>query len=104
MKCKPCTSTRLYVQVHPFIILALANMMAQPHLFPAHRVYIWAYEKALREECGYTGYQPVHSRSIPPRLMRQLTEYSIGTGVARQLILLTRQCSMVTCQAWEATV
>jgi tyrosinase len=21
-------------------------------------LYIWAYEKALREECGYTGYQP----------------------------------------------
>lgn len=23
-----------------------------------HRYYIWAYEKALREECGYTGTQP----------------------------------------------
>ena len=23
-----------------------------------HRYYVWAYEKALREECGYTGYQP----------------------------------------------
>lgn len=24
-----------------------------------HRYYVWAYEKALREECGYQGYQPV---------------------------------------------
>ncbi|KAH8901110.1 Di-copper centre-containing protein [Thozetella sp. PMI_491] len=23
-----------------------------------HRYYVWTYEKALREECGYTGYQP----------------------------------------------
>ncbi|KAH6667782.1 hypothetical protein B0J14DRAFT_601438 [Halenospora varia] len=23
-----------------------------------HRYYVWIYEKALREECGYTGYQP----------------------------------------------
>ncbi|KAK5655291.1 hypothetical protein OQA88_5858 [Cercophora sp. LCS_1] len=27
-------------------------------LFGGHRYYIWAYEKALREECGYKGYQP----------------------------------------------
>lgn len=23
-----------------------------------HRYFVWAYEKALRDECGYTGYQP----------------------------------------------
>ncbi|KAH7381499.1 hypothetical protein DE146DRAFT_637229 [Phaeosphaeria sp. MPI-PUGE-AT-0046c] len=34
------------------------HLHSTPHLFPAHRVYIWAYEKALREECGYKGYQP----------------------------------------------
>ncbi|KAF4637486.1 hypothetical protein G7Y89_g594 [Cudoniella acicularis] len=34
------------------------ELHSTPHLLPAHRVYIWAYEKALREECGYTGYQP----------------------------------------------
>ncbi|KAL5380133.1 hypothetical protein DPSP01_007936 [Paraphaeosphaeria sporulosa] len=34
------------------------HLHSTPHLFPAHRVYIWAYEKALREECGYTGHQP----------------------------------------------
>ena len=29
------------------------------HLFHAHRYYIWVYEQALRNECGYKGYQPV---------------------------------------------
>ncbi|CAP65729.1 uncharacterized protein PODANS_7_690 [Podospora anserina S mat+] len=28
------------------------------NLFAAHRYFIYVYEKALREECGYTGYQP----------------------------------------------
>ncbi|KAM0228639.1 hypothetical protein ACHAPO_010611 [Fusarium lateritium] len=27
-------------------------------LLPWHRYFIWLHEKALREECGYTGYQP----------------------------------------------
>ena len=26
--------------------------------FPFHRYFIWLYDKALREECGYTGRQP----------------------------------------------
>ena len=30
----------------------------QGFFLPWHRYYVWAYEKALREECGYTGYQP----------------------------------------------
>ncbi len=29
------------------------------HLFPAHRHFLYVYEKALRTECNYTGYQPV---------------------------------------------
>jgi tyrosinase len=24
-----------------------------------HRYFVWAYEQALRNECGYSGYQPV---------------------------------------------
>ena len=27
-------------------------------LFPWHRVLVWEYEQALRNECGYTGAQP----------------------------------------------
>lgn len=30
----------------------------QSLFLPWHRYYIWAYEKALREECGYDGYLP----------------------------------------------
>lgn len=26
-----------------------------------HRYLVWAYEQALRNECGYQGYQPVHA-------------------------------------------
>lgn len=26
-----------------------------------HRLYVWAYERALREECGYKGYQPYYN-------------------------------------------
>jgi tyrosinase len=43
-----------------------AMMLHDPqHLFASHRYYIWAYETALRDECGYKGYQPVGSP--PPR-------------------------------------
>lgn len=28
------------------------------HLFPAHKHFLWAFEQALRNECGYKGYQP----------------------------------------------
>ncbi|KAJ9150246.1 Di-copper centre-containing protein [Pleurostoma richardsiae] len=28
------------------------------HLFGAHKYFVWLYEEALRNECGYTGYQP----------------------------------------------
>ncbi|KAI0401352.1 hypothetical protein F4802DRAFT_428736 [Xylaria palmicola] len=28
------------------------------NLFGAHKYYVYLFEKALREECGYTGYQP----------------------------------------------
>ncbi|KAF2205686.1 Di-copper centre-containing protein [Delitschia confertaspora ATCC 74209] len=34
------------------------ELHSTPHLLPAHRLYIRAYEQALRNECGYTGYQP----------------------------------------------
>ena len=34
------------------------------NLLPAHRYFIYAYEQALRNECGYKGYQPVSSLSL----------------------------------------
>jgi hypothetical protein len=30
-----------------------------------HRYFVWAYEQALRDECGYEGYQPVSLESLP---------------------------------------
>jgi tyrosinase len=40
--------------------MTMAGMLHSPNnLFAAHRYFIHAYEKALREECGYKGYQPV---------------------------------------------
>ncbi|KAL2272017.1 hypothetical protein VTJ83DRAFT_1388 [Remersonia thermophila] len=39
-------------------MILTATLHSEPNLLAAHRYYIWAYEKALREECGYTGYQP----------------------------------------------
>ncbi len=36
--------------------MTLAPMLHSPtNLFAAHRYYIYTYEKALREECGYKG-------------------------------------------------
>jgi tyrosinase len=32
--------------------------MHQGYLLPWHRVFVWSYEEALRNECGYSGYQP----------------------------------------------
>ncbi|KAK0704445.1 hypothetical protein B0H67DRAFT_557251 [Lasiosphaeris hirsuta] len=42
--------------------MTMAGMLHDTtHLFGAHRYCIWIYEKALREECGYKGYQPYMS-------------------------------------------
>ena len=38
------------------------NIHATGNFLSWHRYFVWTYEKALREECGYRGYQPV-SRS-----------------------------------------
>ncbi|KAL2142548.1 hypothetical protein VTI28DRAFT_1051 [Corynascus sepedonium] len=39
--------------------MTMAGQLHSPtHLFAAHRYFIYAYEKALRDECGYKGYQP----------------------------------------------
>ena len=33
-------------------------MAIQGNFLTWHRYYTWTYEQALRNECGYTGYQP----------------------------------------------
>ena len=47
------------------------------HLFAAHKYYVWVYEKALREECGYKGYQPVCTVTHPRFGVQGLTERSV---------------------------
>jgi tyrosinase len=40
--------------------MTMAPMLHSPtNLFAAHRYFIYSYEKELREQCGYKGYQPV---------------------------------------------
>ncbi len=42
-----------------FHMLHAAQLHDNYHLFGAHKYYVWVFEKALRNECNYTGYQPV---------------------------------------------
>ena len=44
-------------------------------LFGAHKYYVWLFEKALREECGYTGYQPVGQ--LPYTILQYLDCWSL---------------------------
>lgn len=41
------------------IITGSVQLHDNLHLFGAHKYFVWLFEKALRDECGYTGYQPV---------------------------------------------
>ncbi|KAK8076190.1 Di-copper centre-containing protein [Apiospora phragmitis] len=55
------TSSRALSRYDDFVGFHMteAMMLHDPyHLFASHKYFIWAYEKALRDECGYTGYQP----------------------------------------------
>ncbi|KAF3008595.1 hypothetical protein E8E13_007659 [Curvularia kusanoi] len=42
-------------------ILQTLNIHGTGNFLAWHRYYIWAYEQALRNECGYQGYQPYYS-------------------------------------------
>ncbi|TGJ80953.1 hypothetical protein E0Z10_g7820 [Xylaria hypoxylon] len=44
-----------FVALHTNVTLATHNT---GNFFAWHRYHLWAYEKALRDECGYKGYQP----------------------------------------------
>jgi tyrosinase len=53
--------------------MTMAGMLHSPtNLFAAHRYFIHVYEKALRDECGYKGSQPVRLR----RLCQSSTRFS----------------------------
>jgi hypothetical protein len=61
---------------------------------PWHRWFVYTYEKALREECGYTGYQPVRHQSQPASTCVIANHRSIGTGPNMPQHHKTRQSSM----------
>lgn len=49
-----------------------------------HRYFVWAYEQALRNECGYKGYQPVSlnlSTACKFRILTHSPSASTGTGL-----------------------
>jgi tyrosinase len=51
-----------------------AMMLHDPtHLFASHKYYIWLYEQALRNECGYKGYQPVRTEETDYMRATKLT-------------------------------
>jgi tyrosinase len=45
----------------PPLILPFRTDHLQGNFLAWHRYYIWAYEQALRNECGYKGYQPYYN-------------------------------------------
>ncbi|TDZ35829.1 Tyrosinase-like protein orsC [Colletotrichum spinosum] len=59
---KPKTVNTLVHTRHEEFVLSHINVTLAIHysalLLPWHRYFIFLYEKALREECGYRGYQP----------------------------------------------
>jgi hypothetical protein len=55
-----------------------------------HRYFVWAYEQALRNECGYKGYQPVSTKPpVDPWLIADLI--STGTGLHIPIISTNHQ-------------
>ncbi|KAH7007646.1 putative tyrosinase [Ilyonectria destructans] len=59
---KPISNTTLAHTRYEEFVLSHINMTLQIHfsglLLPWHRYFVWLYEKALRDECRYQGYQP----------------------------------------------
>jgi hypothetical protein len=56
------------------------------NFLPWHRWFTYSYEKALRDECGYRGYQPVR---LPSQCHKTIWETNslISTGTGRNTLL-----------------
>lgn len=73
---------------------------------PWHRWFVYSYEKALRDECGYTGYQPV-SVYLPlfiyiiPIMSNYLKSTGSGLFMPPHLKILPYLTAVI--QAWAAT-
>ncbi|EME84314.1 uncharacterized protein MYCFIDRAFT_163142 [Pseudocercospora fijiensis CIRAD86] len=66
LKTKPAKTDPKYApgcknRYDDFVVAHIMNTFTvhfSPWLLPFHRVFLWEFEKALRNECGYTGGQP----------------------------------------------
>ena len=71
---------------------------------PWHRWFLYQYEKALRDECGYKGYQPVSPPMIALPLPPELTPLiSTGTGQSTPQLLRTPPSSTAVTPVSAAT-
>ncbi|RPA77400.1 Di-copper centre-containing protein [Ascobolus immersus RN42] len=57
-----------------------ANIHFVGHFLPWHRYFMWAYEKTLREECGYTGGQPYWDYTLDAGNFRNSPIFDPNTG------------------------
>lgn len=69
-----------------------------------HRYFVWAYEQALRDECGYKGYQPVGSITSRLQTLGSVWTNVDSTGIGSRTLMTytSRQCLMVATPAWVA--
>jgi hypothetical protein len=75
----PAAKTRFddFVAIH---VNQTMNIHGNGLFLTWHRYFVWAYEQALRNECGYKGYQPVSIEPpVDPWLIADLI--STGTGL-----------------------
>ncbi len=66
MQSKPALTTQqapgARSRYDDFVVIHVQQALqihATTAFLPWHRYFVWAYENALRTECGYKGYQPV---------------------------------------------
>jgi len=56
----------------------------QGAFLPFHRLMMYTHEVALRDECGYKGYQPYVSSGAVPSDTANLNTAYLGTGTSRK--------------------
>lgn len=69
-----------------------------------HRAFVWSYETALIEECGYKGTQPVSSQPLFAKHDSNNKRLSTGTGSRIRKISPRALSLMAATLAWEVTV
>ncbi|RPA76940.1 Di-copper centre-containing protein [Ascobolus immersus RN42] len=86
---KPSIAKSIPAAVHRYDDFTGVHNMQTPdihfvgHFLPWHRYYLWAYEKALKEECGYKGTQPYWDWTKDAETMpgKSMSQFDIFSGV-----------------------